>query len=120
MGVDQYDPGVVVILDAQVVTGAEPEALRDRRQQPERHLLDASLQLGLLGELPASIGMVHGMEAVIPAVLGGKREWAGSRVDVCLQQLQLQPAGGRVIEPAIIESHGTAGLEIRCCIRAAF
>jgi len=118
-GMHHHQPGVVVILDAQVVAGAEPETLRSGRQQPERHLLDTGLELGLVAELPARIGVMHGVEAVIPAVLRGKRERPCPCIQVCLQQFQLQAAGGRVVQPAVVESHGAAGLEVRCCILAA-
>lgn len=63
MGVYQHQPGVVVILDAQVIAGAEPS-------------------------------MMHGVEAVVPTILGGKGERRSPGIQVCLQQFQLQAAGG--------------------------
>lgn len=111
--VNHYKARIVIILNAQVVAGAEPEALRNGREQPERDLLDTCLELGSIGELPARVGVMHGVEAIVPAVLGREGKRSGSSVKVCTQQFKLQAAGRPVVEPAIVEPDGASWIKVR-------
>src|SRR3954449_6207623 len=111
--VNHHKARIVIILDAQVVAGAEPETLRTGGEQPERDLLDACLELGSIGELPARVGVMHGVEAIVPAVLGREGKRSGSSVKVCTQQFKLQAAGRPVVEPAIVEPDGASWIKVR-------
>ncbi|KAG0940774.1 hypothetical protein G6F65_019466 [Rhizopus arrhizus] len=59
---------------------------------------------------------MDGIEAVVPAVLRGEGERPAAGIDVGAKQLQLQAAGGPVIEPAIVESDCATEIEMRRCV----
>ena len=107
---------VVVVLDAEVVARTEPRTVRGRGQQAERHLLDAGADVGrgtcaAILELPARIGMVDSVEAVVPAVLQREERRTGVAACIDAEEFEFGTAARSVIKPTVVEADSASKLE---------